>query len=115
VDVVAGAPTRFLDLPLLSNQWRGCDEALHLQAALDHELGRPQVMQLEPLAGSTDRRLRLYSPVPLWAQRRLDCFGRRDMVKGCLFAYRLPEADALQETDFLGQAMWLQSESAVGR
>jgi hypothetical protein len=37
------------------------------------------------------------------------------MVKGCLFAYRLPEADALQETDFLGQAMWLQSESAVGR
>jgi hypothetical protein len=115
VEVEVGAPTRFVDLPVLSNQWRGCDEAWHLQAALDHVHGRPQVVQVEPLAGSTDRRLRLYSPVPLWAQRRLDCFGRKDMVKGCLFAYRLPEADSRQETDFLGQAMWLQSESAVGR
>lgn len=115
VELQGGVPTRFVDLPVLSDRWRGCDEAWHLQAALDHEYGRPQVVQLEPLAGTTDRRLRFYSPVPLWAQRRLDCFGRREAVRGCLFAYRLPEAEACQEVGFLGQAMWLESEAAVAR
>jgi hypothetical protein len=115
VDLAGGVPTRFVDLPVLSNQWRGCDEAWHLQAALDCEHGRPQTMGMERIAGRTDVRLRFYSPVPQWAQRRLDCFGQREPVKGCLFAYRLPDTDANQEAAFLTQAMWLQLESVVGR
>jgi hypothetical protein len=115
VQLEGGVPTRFVDLPVLSDRWRGCDEAWRLQAALDHENGRPQVVQLEPLAGTTDQRLRFYSPVPLWAQRRLDCFGRREALSGCLFAYRLPEREACEEAGFLAQAMWLKSEVAVTR
>jgi hypothetical protein len=115
VEVKNGAPVRFVDLPALSNRWRGCDEAWQLQAALDAVQRKPQVLGVEPMPGTTDLRLRFYSPLPLWANRRLDCFGQRASMKGCLFAYHLPEAAAKEEIAFLTQAMWLASETAVGR
>lgn len=115
VEVKNGTPVRFVDLPALSNRWRGCDEAWHLQAALDAVQGRAQVLGIEPLPGTTDLRLRFYSPLPLWANRRLDCFGQRASMKGCLFAYQLSEAAAKEEIAFMTQAMWLASETAVGR
>jgi hypothetical protein len=109
-----GAPVKFVDLPALSNRWRGCDEAWHLLAAMDANEGPPQAVGIEPIPGTTDHWLRFYSPLPLWAQRRLDCFGERASMKGCLFAYQLPEAAAKEEIAFLTKAMWLGAETAIG-
>jgi hypothetical protein len=100
-----GAPTKFLDLPLKGTRWRGCDVAWHLQMAIDHTLGRPQIYRRRDTTGGI--LLDFFSPLPLWATRRLAVLGYPVPAEHCLFTYRLPNREADAEETFLRERLWL--------
>ena len=103
-----GLLVRIIDLPLGAYRWRGCDAAWHLQMAIDHELGHPQAYRLRDSVDGNSR-LDFYSPLPLWAERRLMVLGRKCAGEKSLFSYELPMAEAAQEVEFLRENLWLTS------
>jgi hypothetical protein len=107
VQLQDGRAQFLLDLPTVNSRWRGCDEAWHLQMAIDSVRSEPQKFSLSATeAGVCD--LLVYSPVPMWAQRRWDAIGHRVDAAGCLFAYRFPADEVEEETRFAVSSMWLQ-------
>ena len=102
-----GNPERLIDLPLAGGRWRGCDEAWHLQMAIDALRGNAQRFRITP--GPTDTRIvQFFSPVPMWARRRWTAVGEPVSGTGCLFAYRLAEAELAEELDFVRKRLWLE-------
>jgi hypothetical protein len=65
----------FVDMPLLETRWRGCDEAWHLQQAIDSSLGHPQLYARRKGTAKETVVVDLFSPVPNWARRRWDYAG----------------------------------------
>jgi hypothetical protein len=106
VQIRNGHPERLIDLPLASNQWRGCDEAWWLQMAIDVQRGEPQLFRIRPGPGRTVV-MELFSPVPMWATKRWDAVGEPIPTSGCLLAYRLPDTEAEEEIQFARKALWL--------
>lgn len=102
-----GNPKRVIDFPLRSSRWRGCDEAWHLQMAIDAQRGIPQRFNVRQ-GPENMHVLQFYSPVPMWAQRRWDAVGEPIPASGCLFSYRLAEAEFAEELKFLRGALWLE-------
>lgn len=105
-----GQPDRLVDLPAQTSRWRGCDDAWHLQLAVDAQSGRPQRYRLET-SHSAMTVLQLFSPVPLWARRRWDAIGEPVLSPHCLFAYRIPKAELDEEVRFLQDRLWLTALS----
>ena len=101
-----GSPERLVDFPAGESRWRGCDEAWHLQMAIDALRGEPQRFRLRPETDGA-RVLQFFSPVPLWARRRWDAVGEPVSTSGCLFAYRLAEAELAEEMRFAREALCL--------
>lgn len=101
-----GYPERLIDFPRSGSRWRGCDEAWHLQMAIDARQGKPQRFRVRRGPGST-RVFELFSPVPMWASRRWNAIGEPVPGSGCLFAYRLAEAEIGEELRFAREALWL--------
>ena len=87
-----GRPERLVDLPLTDSRWRGCDEAWRLQMAIDADRGSAQLFRIHPGPGNSYV-MQFFSPLPMWARRRLDSVGHLVSSPGCLFAYRLAEAE----------------------
>ena len=109
-----GNPERLTDLPVGGSRWRGCDEAWYLQMAIDAQRGEPQRFRLRP--GPEDTWvLEFFSPVPMWARRRWDAVGELVSASGCLFAYRLAEAELAEEMRFAREALWLDEMSGNGQ
>ena len=100
-----GAPNRFLDLPLKGTRWRGCDVAWHLQMAIDDGLGKPQIYRRRDTVGGI--LLDFFSPLPLWATRRLAVLGYPVPPENCLFSFGLANREAAAEEDFLRERLWL--------
>ena len=100
-----GSPARLLDFPLKKSRWRGCDAARHAQMALDRRLGHPQLYRRR--AANDGVRLDFFSPLPLWAERRLIIFGRPLPREKCLMSYWLPASEAKVEERFLQDRLWL--------
>ena len=110
VQLREGNPECLIDLPISSDRWRGCDEAWHLQMAIDERRGKPQ--QFRVRTGPTGTRIvELFSPVPMWARRRWDAVGEPVPGSGCLLAYRLAEAELGEELRFMREALWLEELS----
>lgn len=106
VQVTDGEPQALVDLPLPKSRWRGCDEAWHLQMAIDASRGNPQRFAIR--VGPDDTRiLAFFSPVPMWSQRRWDVIGVRIPNERCLFAYRIAKDELPQELRFIHRALWL--------
>lgn len=103
-----GNPERLIDLPVAGGRWRGCDEAWHLQLAIDAHRGEPQRFRLRPGPGET-RLIELFSPVPMWAKRRWDAVGEPVLASGCLFAYRFAQDEVAEEVQFVRNALWLDA------
>jgi hypothetical protein len=101
-----GNPERLIDLPISGSRRRGCDEAWHLQMAIDAKRGKPQRLRVRPGPGHT-RVMEFFSPVPMWARRRWDAIGEPVPGSGCLLAYRLAEAELGEELRFAREALWL--------
>lgn len=109
--LIEGEPRQILDLPLHdkhSARWRGCDAAWHLQMAIDHCNGNSQLYRARPISGGSI--LDFYSPIPLWAQRRLMIFGRPEPRKRSLFSYFIPQRELAGEEEFLQRRLWLALE-----
>ena len=104
-DVDAGNVARFLDLPASKSRWRGCDEAWHLQMAIDARRGQPQQYRVQPRDGEC--RFDFFSPLPAWSERRLITFGRAVPREKCLMSYMLPVGAVEFEENFLQECLWL--------
>jgi len=106
-----GIPARLLDFPLKRTRWRGCDAAWHVQMALDRRLGHPQLYRRR--VADNGARLDFFSPLPLWAQRRLMIFGRPVLPEKCLMSYWLPAGEANVEERFLQDRLWLSTSDGA--
>lgn len=106
VEMRDGNPERLVDLPVAGSRWRGCDEAWHLQMAIDAQRGEPQWFRIRP-GPEGARVMEFFSPVPMWARRRWDAVGEPVSASGCLFAYRLADAELAEELRFAREALWL--------
>lgn len=111
VQTTNGQPERLIDLPQLGSRWRGCDEAWHLQMAIDARRGFPQQFRATPSGDAVV--LEFFSPVPAWARRRWDAIGEPVPSAGCLFAYRIPKAEIDEERRFTREALWLEETTRV--
>ena len=107
VELSNGEPQRLLDFPLAGSRLRGCDEAWHLQMAIDAHRGAPQRFRLQEDAEG-DNVMQFFSPVPAWAQRRWDAVGEPTTNRGCLFAYRLAGSELAEELRFARRSLWLE-------
>jgi hypothetical protein len=110
VELRDGTPERLIDLPLPKSRWRGCDEAWHLQMAIDARRGQPQRFRVRPVSEGSHL-LEFFSPVPMWARRRWDAVGDPIQSSECLFAYRLPDAELKEEIKFIRNMLWLDELS----
>ena len=109
-----GNPERLIDIPAEESRWRGCDEAWYLQMAIDARRGEPQRFRIRAGPEST-RVLEFFSPVPMWARRRWDAVGEPVSASGCLFAYRLAEAELAEEMRFVRETLWLEEMTGSGQ
>ncbi len=114
VEVADGQPARMIDLPQKGSRWRGCDEAWHLQMAIDAQRGSPQRFRVSSTVGDAVV-LEVFSPVPAWARRRWDAIGEPVASTGSLFAYRIPKAEMDEERRFAREALWLEEIAASSR
>ena len=108
----AGQLVRIIDLPLGNYRWRACDAAWHLQMAIDRENGRPQQYRITNLGKIC--RLDFFSPLPLWAERRLLVLGEKRPGEKSLFAYEIPTAEIDEEENFLQTNLWLVRADDTG-
>jgi hypothetical protein len=106
-----GRFARLVDLPLFGSLTPAADEAWELQAAIDAENGHQQRVRTRPTADVAYTALDFFSPLPGWAQRRLDLFGTPLLAaRGALFSYSLPTDEVGEELDFLAQRLWMSVE-----
>jgi hypothetical protein len=114
-ELAAGELTALIDLPIQSPLARGCDEAWHLQAALDAISEHPQHLRVRQAPSPPGAvLLDLFSPLPRWAQRRLEVIAASVVrSQGALVSYRLAEADLEEEANFLKEMMWLVNEEEL--
>lgn len=107
-----GQPARILDLPPRGSPLRGCDVAWHLQMAVDHLNGTPQLYRLRKTNHGAC--IDLFSPLPLWAQRRLSVLGREIQPEHCLMSFLVPDSELANEEQFLKERLWLSPRPASG-
>lgn len=105
-----GEASKLLDLPLSKSRWRGCDAAWHLQMAIDYSQETPQLYRLR--VGDQSGYLDFFSPLPLWAQRRLMIVGRPSTPEKCLLSYWVPQDELEEEERFLQERLWLVRQSS---
>lgn len=107
---------RLIDLPLFGSLLPAADEAWELQAAIDAERGHPQLVRVRPTADVAFKALDFFSPLPSWAQRRLDLFGTPLLAgRGSLLTYSLTADEISEELDFLGKSLWMSTETEPER
>ena len=103
---------RLIDLPLLGSLNPAADEAWELQAAIDAEHGHEQRVRVRPIPDDAHTALDFFSPLPSWAQRRLDLFGTPLLpARGALFSYSVQSVDVRGELDFLTQRLWMSIDT----
>lgn len=104
-NLVDGNVSKFLDFPLKSTRWRGCDTAWYLQMAIDHCRQTPQLYRRRTMGGGVC--LDFFSPLPLWAHRRFAVLGRPAPREKCLISYWIPERELASEETFIQERLWL--------
>jgi len=112
VALTNGQPTQILDLPLKGSPVRGCDAAWHLQMAIDHLNGTPQLYRVRKTPEGTC--IDLFSPLPLWAHRRLLVFGQEAKPEYCLMSFLVRDSELASEEQFLKERLWLSPRPASG-
>ena len=114
-DVRNGEVETLIDLPVQAPLAPGSDEAWRLQAALDAAALRPQRLRVRDGGRPAWATVDFFSPLPSWAQRRLDAVGAPVLrSRGALFSYAVLRAELGDEVNFLERMMWLSSTSLEG-
>jgi len=112
VQLEDGRPVRLLDF--ISGEWRGCDQAWHLQMAIDALRGKRQRYRVEVDEGAPGHAvLTFFSPLPSWASRRLDILGDSVTPRRGLLTYRLHMDELAEERRFLETRLWLEIQTAT--
>lgn len=114
VELENGHPTRLLDLPLFDKRGRACDEAWRLQAAIDANRFTPQEYRIRQGPNANTFVLDLFSPVPLWMQRRWDFTGHPVPRYRSLLSYVLPATVLQEECTFMKDMLWLVDSREAG-
>lgn len=114
--VSGGQVRRIVGLPSGASTRPGADEAWRLQAAMDADAGHAQRVRVRVGPHSGVAVLDFLSPIPSWAQRRLDVIGTA-LVRSprALFSYSIPQEDAGEELQFLRDMLWTAAEYPEGR
>ena len=108
VELSNGAATHLVDLPLdRRTDVRPCDEAWHLQMAIDTVAGRPQQYRLRRSPPTGLILVDFLSPIPLWARRRWDILGEEIAPTRSLFAYSFPTDVFADVERTLNSELWL--------
>jgi hypothetical protein len=81
--------------------------------AIDDGLGTPQTYRRRDTAADTF--LDFFSPLPLWATRRLAVLGHPALRENCLFTYWLPSRAVAFEENILRERLWLKPLSSETR
>ncbi len=110
VRLVGGEPEALIDLPLTKSPWRGCDEAWHLQMAIDKTCGKPQRFVIRDETDKTHI-IAFFSPVPRWVVLRLNMIAER--IPGEL-AYRISKDELPQELEFIRRYLFLEQTTNEG-
>jgi hypothetical protein len=110
VRLAGGAAVSLVDLPTGGNGIRGCDEAWHLQQAIDVQAGTPQEFRVRKLPERDSAIFDFFSPVPQWATRRWDILGERIESAGSLISYLFNASHAADEAKFAETRMWLKRQ-----
>lgn len=108
VTLSSGVATGLVDLPTPDSRYRGCDEAWHLQQAIDHQRGEPQVFRVRTDSDGSSTLFDFFSPIPEWAHRRWNAIGERVAPQHCLFSYRFHPEIVQDESRFAETRMWLK-------
>jgi len=108
VHIDRGRVTQLLNLPSQESIWRPCDEAWHLQQAIDHQAGHPQLYRVRPTSSMKNAVVDFYSPLPGWARRRWDYVGTPALASGCLISYVFDKERVAKELEFAQERMWLR-------
>lgn len=111
-EVNDGTVQRFTDIRAMDARTRDCDEAWHLQAALDALAGTPQKI------GITENEetviFSFSSPLPAWAARRLSFIGEPTHIRRALLAFKIPKENAREELQWLAEKLWLVHDNEGG-
>jgi hypothetical protein len=110
VTLSSGIATRLVDFPTPDSRYRGCDEAWHLQQAIDHQRGEPQEFRVRTDSDGSSALFDLFSPIPEWAHRRWNAVGERVAPEHCLFSYRFDPEIVQDENRFAETRMWLKRQ-----
>lgn len=105
VELAGGRVERVVDFR--PTEWRACDQAWHLQMAVDAAAGRPQQYEVSSISDH-EVAIDCFSPLPGWAQRRLEVIGRRIYGRRALLSYAIALSEVGAERAFLKEALWLQ-------
>jgi hypothetical protein len=108
VRLSSGRPVGLIDLPTSNYRFRPCDEAWHLQQAIDFTSGNPQRYKVRTIEDRKLIALDIFSPVPQWAHRRWNALGEQVEHRGALFSYLFNEEFLNQEVAFAKSRMWLK-------
>ena len=100
-----GRLLRLLDIPLGSSRWRACDIAWYLQLGLDYMSGRTP--RYRRTCTTSAVRFDFFSPLPVWAHRRLLVFGKPTEARTALFSFILPSNEAKHEELFFQDRLWM--------
>ena len=108
VELVAGVPQRYVDLPVLDLRFGGLDEVRWLICAFDAAAGTPQPVRVQE--ASAHPVLSFDTPLPAWAERRLLTVGEvsTTRARGALMAMVLEKDGLEQELVFLRQTLWME-------
>jgi len=102
-----GIPTGLVNFPTQSAV-RGCDEAWHLQQAIDYTRANPQQFSVRYSDDGSAGFLDFFSPVPEWAQRRWLAVGEPADRKGALITFRFDSSISPDEIKFAERRMWVK-------
>jgi len=106
VELEHGRPVKMVDFPRDPGGHRGCDEAWHLQAAIDADRKTPQKFRRRPDPDESEI-IDLFSPIPAWAERRWNAIGEKIPKDKCLLSYQFSSSEASEEIKFLKEHLWL--------
>jgi hypothetical protein len=109
VKLQEGNPVGLVNFPTTVGL-RGCDEAWHLQQAIDRSRSTPQRFRVRFSEDGEHGFLDFFSPVPEWANRRWNALGDRMSFKGSLFSYRFDAAILADEMKFAEARMWMTND-----
>lgn len=101
-----GVCRQVLDFYEDQDRQRPCDIAWRLQAAIDADLGHPQLVRVRQRDEAYQ--FDFFGPIPAFAERRLLLAGRKLPGTGCLFSFVIDPSHAASEMAALESSLWMR-------